>query len=334
MAQPGWERDIVSRLGFITTLSGSALVAGYTADRFNAADPTTRGNEQINRFRFFPQGQITVRYPFVRYGESTQQLVEPIVQLTAAPKLANNKIFPNEDSLDVEFDEVNLLMPNRYTGIDRLDDGIRATYGVRTALYGFKEGAASLFLGQSHRLNDTGSGFVVGSGLENRVSDYVGRVDLQPADWFDVNYGFRIDHETFRPRRHSLNASAGVPLLRVSTSYTFVDQTASRSAVTQNRVEQATFGVNSNFTDHWSIGISHVQAMEPQPGPRASLAVLSYSDECLVFQTVAKRDYTVTAGGVQDGNTIFFRFVFKNVGEFQSPGISASFLGGPANSSK
>ncbi len=332
VAQPGWQRDIVSSAGFVTTLSGSVLVAGYTADRFNATDPSTRGTEQANRFRFFPQGQITVRYPFVRYGDSSQQLVEPIVQLTAAPKLPNGKIFPNEDSLDIEFDEVNLLTPNRYTGIDRLDDGIRATYGLRTALYGYKEGAASLFLGQSRRLNGVGSGFQVGTGLEDRTSDYVGRIDLQPADWLDVNYGFRIDHETYRPRRHSLNASAGVPLLRVSSAYTFVDQTASRSAVTQNRVEQATFGLSSSFAEHWNIGIGHTQAMEPQPGARNSLAVLTYGDECLIFQTIAKRDYTSTAGGVKDGNTIFFRFVFKNVGEFQTPGISASFLGGSPSS--
>ncbi len=328
MVQPGWQRDIVSNVGFITTLSGSVLAAGYAADRFNTTDPTTRGSSDINRFRFFPQGQVTVRYPFVRYGQSSQQLVEPILQATVAPKLPNGKIFPNEDSLDVEFDEVNLLSPNRFTGIDRLDDGMRVTYGLRTGYYGYKEGSASLFLGQSHRLNKT-TGFGVGSGLEDMASDYVGRLDLQPADWLDVNYGFRIDHDTLKPRRHSLNASAGVPLLRVGTSYTFVDQTASRTATTRNRVEQATFSVSSVFDANWSLGVSHQQAMEPQPGPRSSLATLSYADECLIFQTILRRDYTVTTGGVKDGNTLFFRFVFKNVGEFKTPGIS---LGGTAAS--
>ncbi len=328
VVQPGWERNIVSNAGFVTTLSGSVLVAGYTAQQFNNNDPTVRGNDNISRFRFFPQGQATVRYPFVRYGESSSQLIEPIGQLTFAPKLPNGRVFPNEDSLDIEFDDVNLLQPNRFTGIDRLDDGTRFTYGLRTAIYGNTQGSASLFLGQSRRLTETGAGFTGGSGLEDSVSDYVGRLDLQPAEWLDVNYGFRIDHDTLRPRRHSLNASAGVPLLRLSTSYTYVDQTTSRTAVTRDRVEQASFGVSSQFTDYWSIGVSHTQAMEPQPGPRSSLAVLSYADECLVFQTIARRDYTVSTTGEQDGNTIFFRLVFKNVGEFKSPGLNASFLGG------
>ncbi len=333
VVQPGWERNIVAGAGFVTTLSGSLLAAGYTADHFNSASPSTLGTEDSNRIRFFPQAQATIRYPFVRYGELSQQLIEPIGQLTVAPKMSNGKVFPNEDSLDVEFDEFNLLAPNRFTGIDRLDDGVRLTYGLRAALYGFKEGSASLFLGQSRRLTDAATGFEVGSGLEDRTSDYVGKLDLQPADWLDVNYGFRIDHETLRPRRHSLNASAGVPLLRVSTAYTFVDQTASRNALTQDRVEQATFALSSAFDPNWSVSLAHVQAMEPQPGARTSLAVLTYGDECLIFQTIARRDYTTTSGGVKDGNTIFFRFVFKNVGEFRTPGISASFLGGGGSSS-
>lgn len=329
MVQPGWQRDIVSNVGFITTLSANVLAAGYSADHFNTTDPTTRGSSDVSRFRFFPQGQVTVRYPFVRYGESSQQLIEPIVQATVAPKLPNGKIFPNEDSVDVEFDEVNLLTPNRYTGIDRLDDGMRVTYGLRTAYYGYKQGSASLFLGQSHRLTDS-SGFKVGSGLEDHVSDYVGRLDLQPAEWLDVNYGFRIDHDTLKPRRHSLNASAGVPLLRLGTSYTFVDQTSSRTATTLDRVEQATFSLNSNFVQNWGLGISHVQAMEPQPGPRSTLATLTYGDECLIFQTILRRDFTTSSNGVKDGNTLFFRFVFKNVGEFKTPSISMNFLGNSA----
>ncbi|MBP2298503.1 LPS-assembly protein LptD [Azospirillum picis] len=328
VVQPGWERNIVANAGFVTTLQGSALIAGYTADRFNSTDPTIRGEEDVNRFRFFPQVQATVRYPFVRYGQSSSQLIEPIAQLTAAPKLSNNKTFPNEDSIDVEFDDVNLLQQNRFTGIDRLDDGVRFTYGLRTAIYGNTEGSASLFLGQSRRVTDSSAGFAGGSGLEDRVSDYVGRLDLQPANWLDVNYGFRIDHDTLSPRRHSLNASAGVPALRLSTSYAYVDQTTSRNAVTRDRVEQATFGLSSQFTDYWSVSLAHTQAMEPDAGPRSSLAVLTYADECLIFQTIARRDYTVTTAGEQDGNTLFFRLVFKNVGEFKSPGINAGFLGG------
>jgi len=325
--QPGWEREFISSTGFVTNLSGSVLLAGYNADRFNPANPTTTGTESVDRLRFFPQAQATVRYPFVRYGESSQQMIEPIGQLTVAPNVNNKPAFPNEDSLDVEFDEVNLFMPNRFTGIDRLDGGPRFTYGLRSSINGYTSGSASVFLGQSYRFTKT-TEFQGGSGLEDKASDYVGRIDLQPADWLDLNYGFRIDHDTLEARRHLVNASAGVPQFRVSTAYTYVDQTQSRYAIQRDVVEQGSIYVSSQLSSQWSLGLAHIQSMRPDPGPRASQAILRYQDECLIFETIARRDYTTTANnGDTEGNTIFFRFVFKNVGEFRTPGISASFLG-------
>ncbi len=324
--QPGWQRDIYSNLGFVTTLEGSVLLAGYTAQKFDPNDPVGTGTDSIQRLRFFPQAMATVRYPFVRYGENNFQTIEPIGQLSVAPNVGNDPAFPNEDSLDVEFDEVNLLMPNRFTGIDRLDGGTRATYGLRTTFQGYKSGSASLFVGQSFRAADNRN-FRGGSGLDKKSSDYVGRLDLRPTDWLDVNYGFRIDHDTLKPRRHSVNAAAGVPLLRLYSTYTYVDQTENPYVVERNEVEQASFGLSSNFSQYWSFSLSHSQAFRPDAGPRASAGVLRYQDECLIFETIAQRDYTTIQNGEEEGNTIFFRFVFKNVGEFRTPGISAGFLG-------
>ena len=323
---PGWEREFVSSAGFVTTVTGAVLIAGYSADQFNPVEPTSPGDDSVSRLRFFPQAQATVRYPFVRYGETSQQLIEPIGQLTVAPNVGNHPAFPNEDSLDVEFDEVSLFMPNRFTGIDRVDGGSRFTYGLRTSLTGYKSGSASLFVGQSLRFSKTKL-FQGGSGLEDQRSDYVGRFDLRPADWLDLNYGFRFDQDTLEARRHSVNLAAGVPLLRVFGTYTYIDQTQNRYAIQKDIVEQASIAAISQISTNWSISVAHLQAMRPQPGARSSAATLRYQDECLIFDAIAQRDYTTTVAGQTDGNTIFFRFVFKNIGEFRTPGFGTSFLG-------
>lgn len=324
--QPGWEREMISNFGLVTNLSGSVLMAGYQADNFNYADPTLRGNQNSNRLRFFPQVQATMRYPFVRYGEESQQLVEPILQFTAAPKISNDSPFPNEDSIDLEFDDMNLLMANRFTGIDRLDGGSRVTYGLRTAYYGDSGARASLFFGQSRRLVES-SDMPVGSGLEKKTSDYVGRLSLSPAQWLDLDYSFRYDEDSLKPRRHSVNLTAGVPAFNVNTSYTFLDQTAPRYGTNGDKVEQMTIGFGSRLNDYWSLNLAHVQSMQPDPGARASMGVLTYQDECLTFQAIARRDYTYSIGDERDGTTLFFRFVFKNIGEISTPAINANVLG-------
>ncbi|WP_348771446.1 LPS assembly protein LptD [Azospirillum sp. SYSU D00513] len=324
--QPGWEREFHSDTGIVTTLSGSLLFAGYMASDVSRANPALSGDDSIERARLFPQGQLTVRYPFVRYGESSQQLIEPITQLTVAPNVDNSR-FPNEESLDVEFDEVNLFMANRFPGIDRLDGGSRVSYGLRGSIQGYNQGSASLFLGQSYRFTDDDN-FGGGTGLDRKQSDYVGHLSLRPAGWLDLDYRFRYDQETLEPRRHLLNATVGTSLLNVSTAYTFIDQTQDRSATQRDMLEQALVSVGTRFSSNWSFNVAHIQSIEPDPGPRVSQAVLSYEDECLIFQTVARRDYTEDVNSQEvEGSTLFFRFVFKNIGEFVTPGISTSFLG-------
>lgn len=318
--QPGWRREMISNIGFVTTVEGNVLAVGHNASHYDRPDTAAVERGPTSRFRLFPQGQVMVRYPFVRYGDSSQQLVEPLVALTAAPRARNDLAIPNEDSLDVEFDQANLFMMNRFPGIDRLEGGTRFTYGLRTAIYGNSQGSASLFLGQSYRFNREDA-FPSASGLEERRSDYVGRLDLSPAPWLDLNYGFRVNPDTLRFRRHSLTAVAGVPLLSVSTAYTYLDQTPSQTATTRTELEQATIGINSQFAPRWSVGISHVQSLRPAPGPRATLGILTYQDECFTFQTIARRDFTSTVGDVKDGNTLYFRLVFKNLGEFRTPGL-------------
>ncbi|HYD71291.1 LPS-assembly protein LptD [Azospirillum sp.] len=329
--QPGWQREIISNAGFVTTVSASVLAAGYHATNNSRSFFTPGDPDNATRFRLFPQAQIMVRYPFVRNGENASQLIEPIVALTTATNVRRDRGIPIEDSLDVEFDETNLFLPNRWPGIDRLEGGTRIAYGFRTGYYGYNTGSATLLFGQSYRLAGRGGDYPNGSGLEDRFSDYVGRLDLAPASWLDINYGFRLDRESLKPRRHSLSASAGVPLLRVGTAYTYVDQTTDRNAVVRNELEQVSFSASSQLNQNWSASIAHIQAIKPEAGARASMGVLTYQDECFTFQTIARRDYTSTYGGEVDGNTIYFRLVFKNLGEFRTPGISAGFLGPSGN---
>lgn len=329
--QPSWRRDIISSLGFVTTLNASVLASVHHANDYDRPDTTTVENDTSTRYRFFPSADLTVRYPFVRNGENSQQFIEPIGQVRVASNLDNDARVPNEDSLDVEFDESNLFMPNRFTGIDRLEGGTRVTYGVRAGIYGNKQGSATIFVGQSHRFTDQ-SDYPTGSGLDTQVSDYVGRINLSPANWFDANYGFRLDHDSLSPRRHSLNLSAGIPEFRPYITYTYSNEQIDKSAGTQSEVEQATIGFSSRINDYWSLTTAHQQAFYPDPGARTTLAILSYHDECFTFDTVMRRDFTDEQGVDNTGTTVFFRLVFKNIGEFILPSLSTGMFGSGSTS--
>lgn len=329
---PGWRRDLYSSAGFITTVDASVLAAFYSYDQYDRPDVPGTTRESDTQMRLFPRGSVEAKYPFVRYGESVQQIIEPKVALSFAPNI-NNDAVPNEDSLDVAFDTTTLFMSSRYTGIDRLDTGAQATYGVRWAVNGYNSGSASIFLGQSYRLSED-TDYPTWSGLATKKSDYVTRITFEPANWLDVDYRGRYDSESGRARVHSLTMSGGVPELNAYTNFSYRDQAPNQSRDALIHSSNMSFGGNAVLNGHWVLSAAHIHAFSSDPGPRTTLGVLSYNDECLLFQTILRRDHTTNVTDSVEGSTIYFRFVFKNLGEFKSPSFGSLLFGSSSTSSK
>ncbi len=174
----GWERQFVSSTGLLTSLSGIVRMDSYMAD--NVPDPDAPAGtrfSKITTLRPFAQTDMTARYPLGRRGDGYQQIVEPIAVLSVAPQSNAGQRLPNEDSLDVEFDETNLFAPNRFTGIDRLEGGTRVAYGLRHALMGDNGARIEALGGQVFRLAQNHN-FPGDSGLSRLKRRTRSRVEL------------------------------------------------------------------------------------------------------------------------------------------------------------
>ena len=327
--EPGWARELVSDTGLVATISARARAdvwkfADYRyVDLRSGAAVSDARNGSVSRV--FPQGQVKLSYPLARNGEHAQQVIEPIAAVTAAPRISTRRNFPNEDSRDVELDDTSLFRFNRYVGDDLQEGGQRATYGIRAGYYGFNQGSGSLFVGQDRRLSSD-EPFGKGTGLNHRGSDLVGHLNLSPAPWLYTDYRVNSRGERFQARRQTLTTSAGVPALTLTASYHFDHDVADpNDATLLHRVEYLSMGARSQLSRYWSTTIGHAQAFRPDPGPRTTAAMLTYADECLIFQTVVNLDFT-SQTGLGPSQTIYFRLAFKNLGEVSSPGINPSGL--------
>ncbi|MDD5586268.1 MAG: LPS assembly protein LptD [Alphaproteobacteria bacterium] len=326
----GWERQLVSTTGFLTEVSGFARADGYWAD--NVPDPglpAGSGFSNITDVRQFAQSDVTVRYPLGRHGDGYQQIIEPIAMLSLAPQVSDNQKLPNEDSLDVEFDETNLFASNRFTGIDRIEGGVRTAYGIRHSITGDNGARIEMLGGQVFRVKRDDN-FPEGSGLRDQFSDYVGRIDMLPTKWLDAIYGFRIDRKELNFQRQEARISAGVPEFRPYTRYLLANQTEATTGLSTH-VEEGTIGFNSRFAKYYALSASYTYAFLPQPGPRTTTAGVSYQDECFQLGLTAQRDNTNRAD-VSTGTSVMFHFYLKNIGgvhtdsvgsgTFQQPGLT------------
>ena len=150
------------------TLHGDA--AAYDASQFNE-HPNFAPTDKSTPARALPQVAVDFRWPFARdSGAWGTQLIEPIAQLIVAPQAGDSqtRLYPNEDSLDFEFTDANLFGFNRFTGIDRLEGGVRANVAMHGAWY---LGGTTFdgLVGQSYR---TDQGQPVPGGVRDCMTRY------------------------------------------------------------------------------------------------------------------------------------------------------------------
>jgi LPS-assembly protein len=286
----GWRLPYTSPWGDVFTVSANLRADLYSfndldpgSDDPNPAGPTEDGVSA----RVFPQISVEWRYPFVRDHEGWQEVLEPIAAVTAAPNKTNFGDIPNEDSLDIEFDDTNLFDPNRFAGLDRVDTGQRATYGVRWTFVTDEGGHGSVFLGQSYQF-DENVNFATGSGLEDNLSDIVGSVQLSPIEEFDLLYRFRYDTNSLDPRRNEVLASAGPPKLHLDLSYAFLSDEADPNAEFGDRDEVAG-KLSSELTDYWSGFIAGRYDIESDRVLSYGFGI-EYEDECFDIRASLERD--------------------------------------------
>lgn len=309
-ATAGWQRQDITRFGLVTqsdiSFSGALY---YSEDLPLPGDPTLRDDESL-ALRGVGTVGITARYPFVRQDGNAQQLIEPVAALRATGVLDNDAFIPNNDSVALEFDEINLLSESRYPGIDRVDDGLRFTYGLQTAWYDPDGINARLFIGQSLR-TDYSEEFNSGSGLEGGTSDIVGRLTVNPFEGLEVDWRFRVDDEEFDATQTDLAARFQSDWVSAGVEYLFIDsQTGTRSGEDQ---QELTISAAMPISEFWSASGYWRRDLEDDQSRAFGFGV-RYADECFTFGFDVRRTFT-DDDGTEDGTSFFVTLSLTGFGE-------------------
>ncbi len=316
----GWERTDISTVGLSTVyrIDGSGDL--YAVEKSDAAklDPTLDSNPRTARG--VATASVTTSYPLVRRFATAQAMIEPVAGVSLSPDSDNSKDqeIPNEDSIDINFDANNLFAEDRFPGLDRIEDGGRANYGLRTGFYGDNGRSARLFVGQSYRFSGDRI-FPDGSGLEDRASDYVGQLQVTASPHFDADYRFMLDHKSLASKRHEVHMGGTTDRFRVDTRYFYtsaIDGTGLDEARQQAQLD-GTYYIDKK----WSLNANGLVDLGNEPGLRNAQGGVMYADECFTLALEAGRNVAKAATG-EDETKIMLRIGFKNIGEFSGPQFS------------
>ena len=307
---PGWDLPYVGPAGDVYKLSFTLRGDVYHVD--NHVIPGQSGTFTGATGRIYPETAFEWRYPFVRRHESVSEIFEPITSLVVSPYGGNLVKIPNEDSREVEFDETNLFTGRRYAGLDRVETGPRFNYGLRWGLFGDQGGSSSVLFGQSVRARDD-STFATGTGLEDHLSDFVGRIVVRPIKNMKLDYRTRINKDNFQPTRSEVSASVGPRSLTVGANYLFSEKAADSGIP---NLEQLSLSLTSQLSRRWRLSFASLQDLESND-LRALRLNTTYEDECFILSAEAQRSLFYDRE-LKTDDSIILRLTFKTLGEVAS----------------
>jgi LPS-assembly protein len=297
-AEMRWRLPFVTDSGQLVTFTARA-----SGDFFRVAnnDPANdvrdlQGNLLPQGTRYISRGQpllaVDWRWPFMAPGilDGRALVVEPIVQLVAAPYGANPAGIPNEDSGDFELDETNLFSLDRVPGHAQLESGPRANVGMRAKAF-FPAGSVEVLLGEVWRLKPDPL-FAPGSGISGKTSDIVGRYTIKFPPWLSLTHRVDIDSDSGAIRRNEVYLDGNYGRSNVEVSYLRLGE----QALTQTRAREE---VNGQLTlalpDHWALFAAARRDLQAQQMIDTEFGV-GWENECLGLSISYQRRYTRSTG--------------------------------------
>jgi LPS-assembly protein len=249
--------------------------------------------------RAMPAVGVEYRYPFVDVEPWGTQTVEPIAQVIVRPNETDIGKFPNEDAQSLVFDDSNLFAIDKYSGWDRVEGGSRANVGIQYTAQINRAGSVNVLFGQSYQLFGQNS-FQIGdttntgleSGLDKRVSDYVGRVTYQPNQIYSFTVRGRFDESTFAVERFEVESRANFDRWTLQALYG--DYAAQPLLGLLTRREGILAGASVKLTENWIALASARYDIAADQFDQTRVGV-GYVDDCFMLSVNWLTGYTYTA---------------------------------------
>ncbi|MDY0884022.1 LPS assembly protein LptD [Dongia soli] len=324
---PSFTLPYTSPLGDIYKLTLSLEGALYGVNDVNPNDDDPFASDSSFsgwRGRLVPKADLTWRYPFVRPGETFSQVIEPMIQFVGAPTWGNSSKISNEDSRFFDLDDTRLFSADRFVGLDRYDTGSRATYGLNWSGYLNSGGQANAFLGQSYQFTKGDRDQdLSGTGIDEDLTDVVGRLAVIPNQYLDLSYRFRLNVSEPKLKRQEALVGMGPNVLHLNLSYIQLDKSQDIDLEIDNNDNNSNSRefvgayLSSQFAQYWTLGVSSVYDIEQTEITQVG-GLLKYLDECFGLSLAA---YYQPGGGSEDSDssfTTFFSITFKNIGSLKS----------------
>lgn len=290
-ASADWRKDWNAPLGLQAT-----TFAKIQGDAYRVWDDNAFAENLL--FRLTPTIGGDISLPLSKTSKRGALLVlAPVAQFIYTPELAFNDAVPNEDSLQVEFDETNLFGLSRFPGEDMIETGFRANVGVRFRRYDPSGWTLGVDVGKVFRLNPT-TQFSTGSGLASDSSDLLAAVRFELPPRYRL-----ISRLLVSPgagvRRAESELTLDLNRLDLAATYVFL----AADVVADSPVDRSEASVAASYliSENWQANMALRRDLLGGENISGEIGVI-YSNECIEVAVSLSRRFTTSNNVPPDTN--------------------------------
>ena len=286
-----WERQIINNNGHIFKLNLNIRGDAYrtskkwtpnNSSRLFLANPL---GQTRDIYRLLPSVDIEWKLP-LKYDFSNT-IIEPIIQIAYSVDSNKNIEIPNEDSISFELNSHNIFTRNRMPGIDLWETGSRINYGFKFSHFFNESGVFSGLVGQSYKFKNPDS-FEKGSGLDEKLSDFVLDFLFKPNKEITLSYKGRLDDNDIDLRRSELDMLITYPKWGIRAGHVLLNNVEILNFKEQREARLATF---FNITENWLIQAALRYDVVSKNSLNNRISVV-YIDDCMSFEIGFRRKFS------------------------------------------
>ncbi len=263
--------------------------------------------------RIHPEIILGWDLPLQKIENNRSYFLKPQAALILAPNRGTQDEIPNEDSDSFEFGDTHLFNASLYPGTDKLEkSNQRIDYGLNFGIKSQdKELRSDFFIGQSYRFRENNN-FGLKSGLNDKVSDLIGKIGFGFGKNIDFSYRFLMNKDDlFSTRRDQFGISVGFKNSKVKVNYVFLEPT---TGISDER-EELNFAFLHDFNESYSLKYSLKSDLTDTGGLLGQKLAFSFDNECFTTEIGLNRSYYLDRE-IKPNDTFLITFTFKTLGTF------------------
>jgi LPS-assembly protein len=286
-----WERQIINNNGHMFKLNLNIRGDAYrtskkwtpnNSSRLFLANPL---GQTRDIYRLLPSVDIEWKLP-LKYDFSNT-IIEPIIQIAYSVDSNKNIEIPNEDSISFELNSHNIFTRNRMPGIDLWETGSRINYGFKFSHFFNESGVFSGLVGQSYKFKNPDS-FEKGSGLDEKLSDFVLDFLFRPNKEITISYKGRLDDNDIDLRRSEFDMLITYPKWGIRAGHVLLNNVEILNFKEQREARLATF---FNITEGWLIQAALRYDVVSKNSLNNRISAV-YIDDCMSFEIGFRRKFS------------------------------------------